>query len=145
MLASDRRLSARSRLAHLPWFAFTTALASLVAAYALGSLAMNWLDVYLVFFGEQPEVEPANIVAYRVWGAIALVAIASGVVAHLLNRRRRVLGTVWQTLMVVVGTALVLVCYIPGAVDLPDPEPVEDGYSAPPCYSGGDNDECVGG
>jgi hypothetical protein len=145
MLDSDRRLSARSRLARLPWFACVTALASVVAVYALGKLAMNWLDVYLVFFGEQPEAEPSNVVAYRVWGSIALAALASGAVAHLLNPRRRVLGTVWQSLMVVVGTALVLVCYIPGAVDLPDPEPVEDGYSAPPCYSGGGNEECVGG
>jgi hypothetical protein len=85
------------------------------------------------------------VVVYRVWRAIALAALASGVVAHVLNRRRRALGTVWQTLMVVVGTATVLVCYIPGAVDLPAPEQVEDGYTAPPCYSGGDNDECVGG
>lgn len=145
MLASDRRVSARSRLARLPWFAFATALASVVAVFALGRLAMNWLDVYLVFFGEQPEVEPSNVIVYRVWGAIALAALVTGAVAHVLNRRRRVLGTVWQTLIVVVGTAIVLVCYIPGAVDLPAPEQVEDGYSAPPCYSGGDNDECVGG
>jgi hypothetical protein len=145
MLASDRRLRAHSRLAHLPWFACATALASGVAVFALGRLATNWLDVYLVFFGEQPEVEPSNVIVYRVWGAIALAALACGVVAHSLNRRRRALGTVWQTLMVVVGTATVLVCYIPGAVDLPAPEQVEDGYTAPPCYSGGDNDECVGG
>ncbi|NYI77434.1 hypothetical protein [Nocardioides panzhihuensis] len=145
MLASDRRVSAPSRLTRLPWFAGATALASVVAVYALGKLAMNWLDVYLVFFGEQPEVESSNVVTYRVWGAIAFVALVSGVVTHVFNPLRRVLGTVWQTLMVVGGTAIVLFCYIPGAVDLPAPEQVEDGYSAPPCYSGGDNEECVGG
>ena len=106
---------------------------------------MNWLDVYLVFFGEQPEIDPANIAAYRVWAAIAIAALLCGAVAHTLNPDRGMLGTFWQGLLVIVGTAMVLLSYIPGAVDLPAPEREDDGYRAPPCYSGGDNDECVGG
>ena len=145
MLAFDRPASVRWRITRVPGFPVTTALASVVALLAIGNLGMNWLDVYLVFFGEQPEIDPANIAAYRVWGAIALAALLCGAVAHMLNPDRRMLGTFWQGLLVVVGTAMVLLCYIPGAVDLPAPEREDDGYRAPPCYSGGDNDECVGG
>lgn len=145
MLAFDRPASVRWRITRLPWFPVTTALASVVAVFAVGNLAMNWLDVYLVFFGEQPEIDQANIATYRVWAAVALAALACGALAHMLNRRRRMLGTFWQVLLVLVGTAMVLLCYIPGAVELPAPEQEEDGYHAPPCYSGGDNDECVGG
>ncbi|MET8523165.1 hypothetical protein [Nocardioides sp. NPDC004968] len=145
MLAFDRPASVRWRITRVPWFLVTTALASVVALLAIGKLAMNWLDVYLVFFGEQPEIDPANIAAYRVWGAIALAALLCGAVAHMLNPDRRLLGTFWQGLLVLVGTAMVLLCYIPGAVDLPAPGREDDGYRAPPCYSGGDNDECVGG
>ncbi|MDQ4113779.1 MAG: hypothetical protein M3306_22175 [Actinomycetota bacterium] len=145
MLAFDRPASVRWRITRLPWFRVTTALASVVAVLAIGKLAMNWLDVYLVFFGEQPEIDPANIAAYRVWGAIAIAALLSGAFAHMLNPDRRMLGTFWQVLLVLVGAAMVLLCYIPGAVDLPAPEQEEDGYHAPPCYSGGENDECVGG
>ncbi|GGU40466.1 DUF6234 family protein [Nocardioides albus] len=145
MLTSDRPASLRWRVTRQPWAPIATALASLVVVVALAKLVMNWLDVYLVFFGERPEVETSNITAYRVWGAIAVAALLCGVVAHALNRRRRVLGSFWQVLLTAGSAAVVMVCYIPGAVDLPDPEQVEDGYSAPPCYSGGDNDECVGG
>lgn len=145
MLTSDRPVSVRWRLTRRQWSPFATALASVVVVVALGNLVMNWLDVYLVFFGEQPEIEPSNVAAYRVWGAIAVAALLCGVVAHVLNRRRRVIGSFWQALLVISGTGIILICYIPGAVDLPAPEQVEDGYSAPPCYSGGDNDECVGG
>lgn len=145
MLAFDRPASVRWRITRLPWFPVTTALASVVAVLAVGKLAMNWLDVYLVFFGEQPEIDLANIAAYRVWGAIALAALLCGALAHMLNPDRRMLGTFWQGLLIVVGTAMVVLCYIPGAVDLPAPEQEKDGYRAPPCYSGGDNDECVGG
>ncbi len=132
-------------MTRLPWLPLITALASVVALLAIGNLAMNWLDVYLVFFGEQPQVEPSNIAAYRIWGAIALAALVCGALAHLLNRGRRMLGTFWQVLLVVGGTAIVVFCYIPGAIDLPVSEREDDGYRAPPCYSGGDNDECVGG
>lgn len=146
MLAFDRPAGVRWRITRLPWFPVTTALASVVAVLAIGKLAMNWLDVYLVFFGEQPEIDPANIAAYRVWAATALAALLCGALTHMLNSDRRMLGTFWQGLLIVVGTAMVLLCYIPGAVDLPAPEQEEDdGYHAPPCYSGGDNDECVGG
>ncbi|MER7604991.1 hypothetical protein [Nocardioides sp. NPDC127503] len=145
MLAFDRPASVRWRITRLPWFPVTTALASVVAVLAIGKLAMNWLDVYLVFFGEQPQIDPANIAAYRVWAAIALAALLCGALAHMLNPDRRMLGTFWQVLLVLVGTAMILLSYIPGAVDLPAPEQEEDGYHAPPCYSGGDNDECVGG
>ncbi|MFE3999620.1 hypothetical protein ACFX43_12580 [Nocardioides sp. YIM B13467] len=145
MLAFDRPASVRWRITRVPWFPITTALASVVAVLAVGKLAANWLDVYLVFFGEQPQIAPSNIAAYRVWGAIAVAALLCGAVAHMLNPDRRMLGTFWQGLLVIVGTAMVLLCYIPGAVDLPAPEQEEDGYRAPPCYSGGDNDECVGG
>ncbi|MER7301531.1 hypothetical protein ABTX24_17865 [Nocardioides sp. NPDC127514] len=146
MLAFDRPASVRWRITRMPWFPVTTALSSVVALLAVGNLATNWLDVYLVFFGEQPEIDPANIAAYRLWGAIALAALLCGAIAHMLNPDRRMLGTFWQGLVITVGTAMVLLCYIPGAVDLPAPEGEEDGgYRAPPCYSGGDNDECVGG
>lgn len=144
MLAFDRPASVRWRITRLPWFPVTTALASIVAVLAVGKLAMNWLDVYLVFFGEQPEIDPANVTAYRIWGAIALAALLCGALAHMFNPDRRMLGAIWQVLLVLVGTAMVLLSYIPGAVDLPAPEQ-EDGYHAPPCCSGGDNDECVGG
>ncbi|MFD4323943.1 DUF6234 family protein [Nocardioides sp. NPDC058538] len=145
MLAFDSPVSTRWRITRQRWSPFATALASVVVVVALGKLVMNWLDVYLVFFGDQPEVDPSNITAYRVWGAIAVAALLCGVVAHALNRRRRVLGSFWQALLVACGTGIVVISYIPGAVHLPAPEHVEDGYSAPPCYSGGDNDECVGG
>lgn len=145
MLAFDRPATIRWRITRVPWFPLTTALASVVAVLAIGKLAMNWLDVYLVFFGEQAEIEPANIAAYRVWTVIALASLLCGALARMLNRRRRMLGTLWQVLLVLVGTAMVLFCYIPGAVELPAPEQEEDGYHAPPCYSGGGNDECVGG
>ena len=71
MLAFDRPASVRWRITRVPGFPVTTALASVVALLAIGNLGMNWLDVYLVFFGEQPEIDPANIAAYRVWAAIA--------------------------------------------------------------------------
>lgn len=129
----------------MPWTPVATVLASGVALVAIGNLVVNWLDVYLVFFGDQPQVLPANVAAYRVWGAIAILALVAGVVTRLLNRRRRVLGSIWQALLVVGGAAILVLCYIPGAVDLPAPERDQDGYGAPPCYSGGDNDECVGG
>ena len=145
MLAFDRPASVRWRITRVPWAPVATALASVVALLAIGKLAANWLDVYLVFFGEQPEIDPANVAAYRVWAAIALAALLCGAVAHMLNSARRMLGTFWQGLLVIVGTAMVLLCYLPGAVDLPAPEREDDGYRAPPCYSGGDNDECVGG
>ena len=145
MLAFDRPAGVRWRITRLPWFPVTTALASVVAVLAMGKLATNWLDVYFVLFGEQPQVQPANIAAYRVWGAIALVALLCGALAHMLNRGRCMLGTLWQALLVLVGTASVVLCYIPGAVELPAPEQEDDGYHAPPCYSGGDNEECVGG
>ena len=145
MLAFDRPASVRWRITRVPWALVATALASVVALLAIGKLAANWLDVYLVFFGEQPEIDPANVAAYRVWVAIALAALLCGAVAHMLNPARRMLGTFWQGLLVIVGTAMVLLCYLPGAVDLPAPEREDDGYRAPPCYSGGDNDECVGG
>ncbi|MER6975462.1 DUF6234 family protein [Nocardioides sp. NPDC000445] len=145
MLALDRPSGTRWRITRLPWLPITTSLASVVVVLALGRLATNWLDVYLVFFGDQPEIDPANIATYRVWATIALAALLCGALAHLLNRGRRLLGTFWQVLLVIVGTAMVLICYIPGSVDLPAPEREDDGYRAPPCYSGGDNDECVGG
>lgn len=116
-----------------------------MAGVAIGNLVSNWLDVYLVFFGEQPRVLPSNVAAYRVWGTIVVLALAAGVVAHLLNHRRRVLGTLWHALLILGGAAILVLCYIPGAVDLPAPERDQDGYRAPPCYSGGDNDECVRG
>ncbi|SDJ81599.1 hypothetical protein SAMN05428985_101585 [Nocardioides sp. YR527] len=145
MLAFDRPASVRWRITRVPWYPITAALSSVVALLAIGKLAANWLDVYLVFFGEQPQIEPSNITAYRVWGAITLVALLCGVVAHMLNPDRRILGTLWQVLLVLGGAAILVICYIPGAVDLPAPEREDDGYRAPPCYSGGDNDECVGG
>ncbi|MGY0385440.1 hypothetical protein ACWZJV_00635 [Nocardioides sp. WG-D5] len=145
MLAFDRPILTPRRVRRVPWAGVATVLASGVAIVALGNLVSNWLDVYLVFFGDQPKVLPANVAAYRVWGTILAVALVAGVVTHLLNRRRRVLGTVWQALLVVGGAAILVLCYIPGAVDLPEPERDQDGYGAPPCYSGGDNDECVGG
>ncbi|OIJ28890.1 hypothetical protein UG56_001290 [Nocardioides luteus] len=118
-----------------------------MAVVAIGNLMSNWLDVYLVFFGEQPQVMPSNVASYRVWATIMVLALVAGVLAHLLNRRRRLPGTVWQALLLVGGAAILVLCYIPGAVDLPEPEPEREqgGYGAPPCYSGGDNDECVGG
>ena len=141
----DRPIITRWRVSRLHWLPAATVLASVVALFAVANLAANWLDVYLVFFGEQPEFEPSNIAGYRVWGAILLLAVLCGAAAHALNRRRRLLGTIWQVLLVLGSAAIALICYIPGALDLPRPEHVEDGYSAPPCYSGGDNDECVGG
>lgn len=145
MLDSDRPASARQRITRLPWLLLITALAFVAAVLAIGKVAANWLDVYLVFFGDQPQVEQSNIVSYRVCAAIALAALLCGAVSHMLNPNRRTPGTLWQVLLVLVGTAIVLLCYIPGAVDLPAPKQEEDGYRAPPCYSGGDNDECLGG
>ncbi|NGN94213.1 hypothetical protein G5C66_15885 [Nocardioides sp. KC13] len=145
MLAFHRPILTLRRISRVPWAPAATVLASGVALVAMGNLASNWLDVYLVFFGDQPQVLPSNVAAYRVWGTIAILALAAGVVVHLLNRRRRVLTTIWQALLVVGGAAILVLCYIPGAVDLPVPERDHDGYGAPPCYSGGDNDECVGG
>lgn len=145
MLAVHRPILTLWRISRVPWAPPATVLASGVALVAMGNLASNWLDVYLVFFGDQPQVLPSNVAAYRVWGTIAFLALAAGVVAHLLNRRRRVLTTIWQALLVVGGAAILMLCYIPRAVDLPAPERDHDGYGAPPCYSGGDNDECVGG
>lgn len=145
MLAFDRPILTPRRIRRVPWAALSTVLASGVAVVAIGNLVSNWLDVYLVFFGEQPQVLPSNVAAYRVWGTIVVLALAAGVMAHLLSRRRRVLGTVWHALLILGGAAILVLCYIPGAVDLPAPERDQDGYRAPPCYSGGDNDECVGG
>ena len=145
MLVFDRPILTPRRVGRVPWAALATVLASGVAGVAIGNLVSNWLDVYLVFFGEQPQVKPPNLAAYRVWGTIAVLALAAGVAAHLLNRRRRVLGTVWHALLVLGGAAILVLCYIPGAVDLPAPGRDQDGYRAPPCYSGGDSDECVGG
>ncbi|MER7556257.1 DUF6234 family protein [Nocardioides sp. NPDC126508] len=145
MLAFDRPILTPRRSRRVPWAPVATVLASGVALVGIGNLVSNWLDVYLVFFGEQPQVLPANVTAYRVWGTIAVLALMAGVLAHLLNRRRRVLGTVWHALLVLGGAAILVLCYIPGAVDLPAPERDHDGYGAPPCYSGGDNAECVGG
>ncbi|MFE7226249.1 hypothetical protein ACFU7D_15770 [Nocardioides sp. NPDC057577] len=145
MLAFDRPAGVPRLITRMPWFPVIAALASVVAVLAVGKLAANWLDVYLVFFGDQPQIEPSNVAAYRVWGAIACVALICGAVAHMLNPGRRTLGTLWQVLLVLGCTAIAVLCYIPGAVDLPAPERDDDGYRAPPCYSGGDNDECVGG
>lgn len=145
MLALDRPILTPRRVRRLPWAPVGTVLASGVALVAIGSVVFNWLDVYLVFFGEEPQVRPANVAAYRLWGTIVVLAVVGGVLAHLLNRRRRVLGTVWHALLILGGTAILVLCYIPRAVDLPSPERDQGGYGAPPCYSGGDNDECVGG
>ncbi len=145
MLAFDRPILTPRRIRRVPWAPVATGLASGVALVAITNLVSNWLDVYLVFFGEQPEVLPANVTAYRVWGTIAVLALVAGVLAHLLDRRRRVLGTVWHVLLVLGGAGILVLGYIPGSVDLPSPAHDRDGYGAPPCYSGGDNDECVGG
>jgi peptidoglycan biosynthesis protein MviN/MurJ (putative lipid II flippase) len=145
MLAFDRPILTPRRIRRVPWALVATVLASGLALVAIGNLMSNWLDVYLVFFGEQPQVMPSNVAAYRVWGTIIVLALVAGVLSHVLNRRRRVLGTVWQALLLLGGAAILVLCYIPGAVDLPEPEREPDGYRAPPCYSGGDNDECVGG
>ena len=145
MLAFDRPILTPRQIRRVPWAPIASAVSSGVALVAIGNLLSNWLDVYLVFFGEQPQVQPSHVVAYQVWGAIAVLALLAGVLAHLLNRCRRVLGTVWQALLLLGGAAILVLCYIPGAVDLPEPDRDPDGYRAPPCYSGGDNDECVGG
>lgn len=76
MLSVDRAIITRWRITRLPWPGIVTSVASVVTLVAIANLAGNWLDVYLVFFGEQPEILPSNLTAYRVWGAIAGIASA---------------------------------------------------------------------
>ena len=47
-------------------------LGSLLALSAIPLFLFNWLDVYLVFFGETPTVEDSNVTVYRV--ALGLLA-----------------------------------------------------------------------
>lgn len=132
-------------ITRMPWLAIATAVSSVVVLLGIATLALNWLEVYLVFFGDQPDVETSNITVYRIWGTIVALALVCGALAHILNPRRRALGSLWQALLMIVGAGIIVLSYIPGAVDLPASVPDDDGHRAPPCYSGGDSDECVGG
>ncbi|GGR41439.1 peptidoglycan biosynthesis protein MviN/MurJ (putative lipid II flippase) [Nocardioides luteus] len=127
------------------WLPVIPVLTSCTALLAIAILVSNWLEVYLVFFGEQPKIRPGNITTYRVWAAVAIAAVLGGATTHLLTGNRRIIGTIWQTFLALAVAAFVALAYIPGAVDLPTPGPAGDRPHAPPCYSGGDSEGCPGG
>ena len=52
---------------------------------AIGTLFFNWLGVYLVFFGETPEVTRESVITYQ-------VAVAAGILGTVLA----VLGSAWR-------------------------------------------------
>jgi hypothetical protein len=124
------------------WLSITLeVLGSLLALSAIPVLFLNWLDVYLVFFGVTPTVEPWNVTVYRV----ALGELAGGTALALgaCYWRRFPLGrsAYWHGLVLVLGIAAALVFHV--GVDHPSPEPPPAQESHPVCF--GDTGECPGG
>ena len=118
-------------------------LGSVLALSAIPAFIFNWLDVYLVFFGETPIVEPWNVTIYRV----ALGILAGGTVLALgaCYWRRFPLGrsAYWHGFVLVLGIAAALVFHVGVEQPSPGPPPVQESH--PVCFSGGDSDDCPGG
>jgi len=126
-----------------PLPAIVEVLASALALGAIGALFFNWLDVYLVFFGETPVVTPEHVHTYHV----ALLALAVGIVlafvAAGLRRHAPTRSMWWHGLVLVVGLVAAALFHV--ALDAPADErtpspPVE---SHPVCF--GTSGHCPGG
>jgi hypothetical protein len=116
-------------------------LGSLVALAAIPLFFFNWLDVYLVFFGETPTVEDWNVTAYRV----ALGILAAGTVMALgaCYWRRFPLGrsAYWHGFVLILGIAAALVFHVGFEHSSPAPPPAQESH--PVCF--GDTGDCPGG
>jgi hypothetical protein len=118
-------------------------LGSLLALAAIPVFFFNWLDVYLVFFGETPTVEAWNVTVYRI--ALALLAGGTLLALGALYWRRFPLGrsAYWHGFVLVLGIAAALVFHVGVEHSSTEPPPAQQAH--PACFSGGDSDECPGG
>ncbi len=116
-------------------------LGSLLALSAIPLFLFNWLDVYLVFFGETPTVEDSNVTAYRV--ALGLLAAGTVLALGACYWRRFPLGrsAYWHGFVLVLGIAAALVFHVGFEHTSPEPPPAQESH--PVCF--GDTGDCPGG
>ena len=134
------RSDARRRRAHV---ARAVEVIGLTAGTVLVlGLLWQWLDVYLTFSAEPAEALPGHGERYVATVTACLTSLAVASLAAVLARHRRVVALGVVLLLVAVSAASVFV--VPR--DRWARESVVDtGPRVPPCLSGGDSDECVGG
>lgn len=104
-------------------------------------LVFQYLDVYFVLFGEQPDVTPEAERRYLVTAAACLVLLAAGSVAALVGRHPAAvtLGVV----LLVVGFVAAVLFAVPVGRWTPEPVDTGPGPDYHPCYSG--SGDCLGG
>ena len=118
--------------------------ASLTAMYAIAELFSNKLSTMLAFFGETPTVTPGNVSTYNQGLTTLAVAVAVTFVACLWRKRGSSGWLRWHGLVLIAGLFAAAAFHV--AIETLDPiaAPTQDPPRSP-CYSGGDNSECVGG
>jgi hypothetical protein len=115
-------------------------LGTVVVLGAIGTLFFNWLGVYLVFFGETPEVTRESVITYQAAVGAGILGTLLAVVGSAWRNDGRPGRTVWwHAFATVVGLAAALVFH----VGFDSPEPTPERPTGPVCYSG--SNDCVGG
>jgi len=113
---------------------------ALVAPGAIVFLFFNWLDVYLVFFGETAVVTPEAVRSYQVAVGAGILGTVLALAGSTWRGRGAPRRTVWwHGLVALVGLAAAVVFHV--GVDTPDPAP--EPPPGPVCYSG--SNDCPGG
>ena len=126
------------------WPTVLEVLGSLTAVAMVGGLLLNWLSVYLVFFGVEAVADPENVHLY--WVLVAGLALS--VLATFAGAALRPAGAawVWHLLVAGVGAVAAVLFAITAVGPVNDqPAPPQPRYPIPQCHSGGDANGCPGG
>jgi hypothetical protein len=126
------------------WPSVVEVLGSVTAVAMVGALVLNWLSVYLVFFGIDVVVEPEDVRNY--WVIVAVLAL-SEVATFAGAALRPARGAwVWHVLVAGLGAVAAVLFSVTTVGPVNDqPAPPQPRYTIPECHSGGDASGCPGG